>query len=542
MSARARTVVAAAALGVAGMTAPLAAQGSAGGGTTTAATPATRPRTTYEDLQLLSGVLNQIRVNHPDSVDVHELLMAAIDGMVKAADPHSYFIPAVRLNPEKEKAMRSGKLVPVGVGFSFYDASPVVTSLAPGSAASKADILIGDELIAIAGQPVSATNEFELEMTLAGPPGSSVVVTFERERVDGSLVQLERTLKRERLEDATAVPAAFMLDAASGTGYVRITSFMSDKVADDLHDALGQLEKRGMKRLVLDLRDNGGGSVSEAAHVAGEFLPKGTVVYTSEGRKKEVTDTGRVGRSFWSHERRYPIVLMINSGSASASELVAGALQDHDRALVVGRPSFGKSLIMFPFPLADGSTFMMVAGHMKTPCGRVIQRQYRGLTTHEYHRRAGLVDSTGAGRPSCRTDGGRVVYGGGGIYPDVLFPKPPRAPLWLARVRENALLYKWIGGHVSAAGATAYPSLDALAANPVPAAGAVAAFRQYATAEGVEVPTDSTADAMLGREIVRMVAEAKWGDAGYYRILAALDPGVTSAVAAFGKAGEILKN
>ena len=502
MSARARTVVAAAALGVAGMTAPLvaplAAQGSAGGGTTTAATPATRPRTTYEDLQLLSGVLNQIRVNHPDSVDVHELLMAAIDGMVKAADPHSYFIPAVRLNPEKEKAMRSGKLVPVGVGFSFYDASPVVTSLAPGSAASKADILIGDELIAIAGQPVSATNEFELEMTLAGPPGSSVVVTFERERVDGSLVQLERTLKRERLEDATAVPAAFMLDAASGTGYVRITSFMSDKVADDLHDALGQLEKRGMKRLVLDLRDNGGGSVSEAAHVAGEFLPKGTVV--------------------------------------------AGALQDHDRALVVGRPSFGKSLIMFPFPLADGSTFMMVAGHMKTPCGRVIQRQYRGLTTHEYHRRAGLVDSTGAGRPSCRTDGGRVVYGGGGIYPDVLFPKPPRAPLWLARVRENALLYKWIGGHVSAAGATAYPSLDALAANPVPAAGAVAAFRQYATAEGVEVPTDSTADAMLGREIVRMVAEAKWGDAGYYRILAALDPGVTSAVAAFGKAGEILKN
>jgi carboxyl-terminal processing protease len=109
-------------------------------------------------------------------------------------------------------------------------------------------------------------------------------------------------------------------------------------------------------------------------------------------------------------------------------------------------------------------------------------------------------------------------------------------------VRENALLYKWIGGHVSAAGATAYSSLDALAANPVPATGAVAAFRQYAAAEGVEIPTDSTADAMLGREIVRMVAEAKWGDAGYYRILAALDPGVTSAVAAFGKAGEILKN
>ncbi|HET7457503.1 MAG TPA: S41 family peptidase [Gemmatimonadaceae bacterium] len=529
------------ALGVAtAAAAPLAAQAPAT--TAAAATPATRPRTTYEDLQLLSGVLNQIRVNHPDTVDVHELLMAAIDGMVKAADPHSYFMPAVRLNPEKEKAMRAGKLAPVGVGFGFYDASPVVTSVAPGSAASKADVLIGDELIAIAGQPVSATNEFELEMTLAGAPGSSVVVTLERERVDGSLVQLERTLKRERLDGATAVPAAFMLDAASGTGYVRITSFMNDKVADDLHDALGRLEKAGMKRLVLDLRDNGGGSVSEAAHVAGEFLPKDAVVYTSEGRKKEVADTGRVGRSFWSHERRYPIVLMINSGSASASELVAGALQDHDRALIVGRPSFGKSLLMTGLPMPDGSLFEMVIGHMKTPCGRVIQRQYRGLTTHEYHRRAGLVDSTGAGRPSCRTDGGRTVYGGGGIYPDVLLPKPARAPLWLARVRENGLFLKWIGGHVTAAGPAAYPSLDALAAAPVPAPGAVAAFRQFATAQGVDVPTDSAADATLGREIVRLVADAKWGDAGYYRIVAAQDADVTAAVAAFGKAGEILKN
>ena len=516
---------------VAPLASPLAAQSAA---------PASRPRTTYEDLQLLSGVLNQIRVNHPDSVDMHELLMAAIKGMVQAADPHSYFVPAVRLNSEKAKAQRAGKLAPVGLDFAYYEASPVVVSVAPGSSAAREDILIGDELIAINGTVVGATSASELDLELAGPPGSSVSLTIERERVDGSLVQLQRVVTRERLEELSAVPLAVMLDQATGTGYVRITSFMSDRVADDLHDALGRLEKAGMKRLVLDLRDNGGGAVGQASKIAGEFLPKGALVWTSEGRKKEVTDTARVERSFWSRERRYPIVLLVNSGSASASELVAGALQDHDRALVVGRPSFGKSLVMYPYLLPDGSLFMMVTGHLKTPCGRVIQRQYRGLTAHEYRRRAGTADSTGNGRPSCRTDGGRTVYGGGGIYPDVLLPRRARAPLWMAQLREQALFYKWIAGYVSASG-SAWPSLDALAAAPAPAAGAVASFRDFAKRQGIaDLPTDAAADSLLGREIVLMVATARWGEPARYRIAAALDPEIVAGVAAFDKAGAVL--
>ena len=510
---------------------PAAAQGSA---------PATRPRTTYEDLQLLSGVLNQIRVNHPDSVDVHELLMAAIQGMVQAADPHSYFMPAIRLNAEKEKARRDGKLAPVGLEFSLYDASPVVVGVAPGSSAAKADVLIGDELVAIDGTPVNATSVAELDLLLAGPVGSKATLTVERERMDGSLVQLDRVVKRERLEEITAVPVAVLLDVASGTGYVRITSFVSDRVADDLHDALVRLERGGMKQLVLDLRDNGGGAVGQAAKVAGEFLPKGALVYTQAGRKAEVADTSRVGRSFWSRERRYPIVVLVNSGSASAAELVAGALQDHDRALVVGRPSFGKSLVMYPYALPDGSLFMMVTGYLKTPCGRVIQRQYRGMSVHSYRRHAGAADSTGNGRPSCKTSGGRTVYGGGGIYPDVLVPRPKRAPLWMAQLREEALFYKWIAGYVSATPAAAYPSPDALAASPTPAAGALDAFRDFAKRQGAEIPTGAEADSVLGHEIVLMVAEAKWGEPGRYRVAAALDAEVRAAVAAFDKAGAVL--
>ena len=497
-----------------------------------------RPRTTYEDLQMFGQVLNQIRVNHPDSVDTHELLMAAIQGMVRAADPHSYVIPAMRLDPAREEQLRSGKLYPVPVAFLFIGGAPVIASVAAGTAASRLDILPGDELIAVDGQPVSAESAEELDITLAGPKGSAALLALERRRQDGSLVRLDRRVARERFEAASAVPVASMIDSSSGTGYVRITTFAAEKVADDLHDALDRLEKRGLKRLVLDLRDNGGGSVKEAADVAGEFLPKGAIVYTSEGRKKEVTDTGRVSRSFWRSERRYPIVVMTNGGTASASELVAGALQDHDRALIVGRPSFGKSLLMRGFPLADGSVIELVIGHVKTPCGRVLQRQYRSITTREYYRLA-RADRDTVGRPVCTTDAGRRVFGGGGIYPDVVLRDGMSVPLWLARVAEQDLILVWVGGYVSANGA-ALGSLDAfLRAPAVPPAG-VADFRAFATRQGVTVPSDAEADAVLQRVLAEAVARAKWGDGAAYSVEALTDPEVRAAVKTFERATSLL--
>ena len=151
-----------------------------------------RPRTTYEDLQMFGQVLNQIRVNHPDSVDTHELLMAAIQGMVRAADPHSYVIPAMRLDPAKEEQLRSGKLYPVPVSFLFIGGAPVVVSVAPGTAASRLDILPGDELIAVDGRPVRAESAEELEISLSGSKQSAAMLAFERRRQDGSIVRLDR--------------------------------------------------------------------------------------------------------------------------------------------------------------------------------------------------------------------------------------------------------------------------------------------------------------------------------------------------------------
>ncbi|HEX8244074.1 MAG TPA: S41 family peptidase, partial [Longimicrobium sp.] len=414
---------------------------------------------------------------------------------------------------------------------------PVVASVSAGSDAARQDILPGDVLVSVDGRPVQAESPFELDVWLSGAKNSTVRLRFERERSDGSTVELDRVVRRERVEEGTAVPTAFMLDAT--TGYVRVTTFANQKAAEDLHAALGALERQGMQRLVLDLRDNGGGMVDEAARVASEFLPSGAVIYSSAGRKPEIARTQRVTHSFLSPGgRQYPVVLLVDGGTASASEIVAGALQDHDRALIVGHPSFGKSLLMRGFPLPDGSVAVMVFGHIKTPCGRVIQRQYRGIKRGEYYRRAGAVTDT-AGRPSCRTDHGRTVYGGGGIYPDVVLEPEAGAPVWLARLYENDVVTRWMNAWL-AAHPDGLGTADAFAANPVLPAGALADFRAFAARQGLPVPEGADADARLQRALVPDLAGTKWGAPGYYRLIAVLDPQVRQAVAQFPRAAQIL--
>jgi carboxyl-terminal processing protease len=492
-----------------------------------------RKRTTYEDLQLFGQVLNQIRVNHPDSIDSHELFLAAVEAMVRAADPHSYVVPAVRLDGVKAVALEKGKLHPVPISFSFVGGAPVVVSVSPGTQARQLGILPGDELVAVDGRAVEGRSPFELEIELSGEKKSTTRLTFERRRDDGTTVRLERAVRRERAEDETAVPVATLLDSL--TGYVRVTTFMGEKVADDLHSALDRLEKDGMRRLLLDLRDNGGGSVAEAASVAGEFLPRGAVVYTSDGRKPEIVDTGRVKRSFWRAERRYPIVVLVNAGTASASELVAGALQDHDRALIAGRPTFGKSLLMRGFPMSDGSVLVLVVGQVRTPCGRVVQRQYRSVTRREYYRLARAERDT-VGRPSCRTVGGRTVYGGGGIYPDLALIDRPPTPRWATRIDEQQLPLAWSGGYVDAH-AAALGDVGEFATRGLPAP-ALADFRAFAAKQGVVVPADG--DALLRGMLEASVAYARWGSAGEYEVLARRDPAVLEAAKGFARAKELI--
>jgi carboxyl-terminal processing protease len=191
------------------------------------------------------------------------------------------------------------------------------------------------------------------------------------------------------------------------------------------------------------------------------------------------------------------------------------------------------------FPLADGSVIMLVVGHVKTPCGRVLQRQYHDLSTREYYRLA-RADRDTAGRPSCRTSGGRTVYGGGGIYPDVAFAPATMTPRWLANVGEQMLAATWAGGYVTA-NASSLASLDAFAQAPALVPDGLADFRSFASGQGITIPSDSTADAMLRRVLLRSVAFAKWGARGGYRVDARLDPEVLIAARSFERARALLQ-
>lgn len=490
----------------------------------------------YEDLQLFSQVLNQLRVNHPDSLDTHAMIMAAIRGMLHAADPHSYVMPAIRLSPTLEALRESGKLTPLPVAFANVDGALVVVSVAPGTKAARQDIVVGDELVAVDGAPVTAESSEALDLLLAGAPNSSITLTLERQRADGSRAQLERRVVRQHVDEATAVPVAIMLDSA--TGYVRVTTFANAKVAEDVHDALSRLESKRMTRLILDLRDNGGGLVDQAARAAGEFLPAGSVVYTASGRKEEVSDTGRVKRSFWRSERRYPIVVLVNEGTASASELVVAALQDHDRGLIVGRPTFGKALLMRGFPLTDGSLIMLVIGHVKTPCGRIVQRQYRNQTTRNYYRVAGVARDT-AGRPSCKTDAGRVVYGGGGVYPDVVAPTPRALPEWVRALNESEVWLAWIGTYLAGDGAR-LTSLEDFAGSDQLTVNAVENFRKIANDRKIEIPSDAGTEAQLHRMLRLVIAGAKWGEGGELTLRARWDSEVQLGMDSFARAASLL--
>lgn len=485
-----------------------------------------RQRSLSEDLQLFSQVLNQIRVNHPDSVDLHTLVLAAIQGMVEAADPHSWVIPSMRMDPEKEEALRQGRHIYLPVRFEFMGGSPMVVAVDPGTQASQEDIYPGDVLLKVNGVPVMARNSEELAIQLSGPEDEALELTLERWGLDGSRIVLRRLVPRDRPGGGTAVPGSTLLQ--DGIGYVRVMTFDHPEVAEHLRNRLEYLKDEGMRGLVLDLRDNPGGVLDQASEVAGLFLPRGEIVYTSEGRREELVDTIRVTRSFFRREERYPVAILVNAGTASAAEVVAAAIQDHDRGVVVGRPTFGKALIVSPFIMSDGSVLMLVVGNVRTPCGRLIQRPYRDVPISRYWALAGLDPDT-TQLPSCKSDAGRTLFGGGGIHPDLLLPQAPQPPVWWTRAAEKNLRTRWAGSFVAERSST-LTSVQALLGDAEVGREVVRTFRVRSAEEGLKL--DAVGEDVLLSYLLPEVARVRWGLAEAIQVSAALDPAVDLAVGA----------
>ena len=479
----------------------------------------------YEQLQAFSAVLNYVRLNYADSVDYGRMVRAAIEGVLRSLDPHSYFLAAE--DYRRRTALERGELATTGLVMELVEGRPTVLTVTDGSPAERAGVQPGDRLLAIDDSTALGLDVEHLTLRLAGPKGERVRLRFAR----GPVLEPDSfsvTLKRDFVT-VPAVTAAVMVDSV--TAYLRLAEFSAGSAAE-VERALRDLRGDGMRRLVLDLRGDPGGFINAAVDIAGLFFPRGTVVFRTRGRR-QVADEEFVTRTD-GRFRELPLVVLIDGRSASASEALAGSLQDHDRALIVGRRSFGKALMQMPFFLQTGVVVFLTVGRVLTPRGRFIQRRYDGLSPEQYWALAGR---TGAGVDTTRTfrtDAGRSVRGGGGIAPDLELPGPVGLPAWFSEAADSA----WDAA-VADSVAQTLPATAAARERWMTDSAAWEAqllppyLARVRARLGVRARADSAVSARLSRILARRTAAVRWGPAAERRFALQNDPDLRAALATF---------
>ncbi|MBS1857724.1 MAG: S41 family peptidase [Acidobacteria bacterium] len=362
-----------------------------------------------QDVQDFSKVLSLVEQDFATKVSPDTTIYkGAIPGMLRTLDPHSNFFDAreYQLMKEDQKGHYYGVGMQVG---PQPDGKTAVKAPFPGAPAYKAGIRPGDVIVAVNDRPTDGMNTTEIADLLKGPRGTQVKIVVARE---GAPEHLTFTVVRDEISRKSVQDAFFV---KPGIAYVKILSF-NETTSKELLDNLRRLGEDQFKGLILDLRDNPGGLLNEGVAVADHFLPKGALIVSHRGRsapeKAYVAQHGN-------HGRDYPMVVLVNRYSASAAEIVSGALQDHDRALILGETTFGKGLVQTVYPLDEGTALALTWAHFYTPSGRLIQRDYTNKSFFDYyfHRDESARNPVDVKQ----TDGGRTVYGGGGITPDVKY-------------------------------------------------------------------------------------------------------------------------
>jgi len=389
----------------------------------------------YEAVEAIEGdvaeALTVIEENYVDGkkLDYNNTFKASIIGMLRSLDPHSNFYDA----KEFEEQRADWRSEYYGIGATIGDrkvkdsTDTYILASFEGTPAFKAGLRFGDRIVEIDGQSVKGRPSAEVRDRLRGPRGTTVRVTVERGS-NGNRDTVE--IVRDAVPQPT-VPDAYFI--RPGVAYVDMTRGFNYTTSEEFAAALEEMRARGLQGLVLDLRGNGGGILDEAKKVAEQFLSRGQLILSQKGR-----GTRGVERELISDNRNpldTPLVVLVNRGTASASEIVAGALQDHDRALIVGETSFGKGLVQSIMPLDYGTALTLTTSKYYTPSGRLIQRDYSNTGFYDYIFRGGIGadeerdEKQPAAKPApkpgepqkdpeARTDTGRPLYGGGGIAPD----------------------------------------------------------------------------------------------------------------------------
>ncbi|KAA3612610.1 MAG: S41 family peptidase [Calditrichaeota bacterium] len=365
-----------------------------------------------EKMEIFRLILDTVQQRYVEEHSSEELLEYAINGMLSKLDPHTSYMPVdnfKRWNKNFEGFQG------IGIHYIFIDKAPTITGFIANSPAKDAGVEIGDQIQEVNGNSAIGLSRFEIANIINNSPYSSLSLRIWRPQE-----RQEHIFKIRRTHlNLKSVQIKTMLQ--NGIGYINIDRFCSN-TAFELDYALESLTRQGMRSLVLDLRDNGGGYLSSAVEVAGRFLPPGKLIVYTMGKDPASYQEYRSSRD--SHFSDLPITILINHGTASAAEIVAGALQDWDRALIVGETSFGKGLVQSQYRFKDGSALLVTTAKYYTPLGRLIQRNYYNRTKDQYYYDAYDEEARQPGqnkheKQTFITERGRKVYGGGGITPDI---------------------------------------------------------------------------------------------------------------------------
>ena len=368
-------------------------------------------------INVLGQIINYVNHLYFDIVDMEKIMDGAFHGLMEELDPHSTYIPAKE--QENIDELFKGKFQGIGIEFDILDGYITVISPVPDSPSDVVGLMPGDKIISINGDDAYKITKNEVFKKLRGKKGTKVNLTIVR---IGAGTPFDVTIIRDEIP-IYSVSAATMI--GDDVGYISLRRF-SATTDKEMTNALNKLQTMGMRHLIFDLRGNGGGYLEQAAAIANKFITTpDTLVYT----KGKIRESNQVFIAAPSKGRdEFSLIVLINRGSASASEIVSGAVQDLDRGLVVGETSFGKGLVQRQAKLSDDSAIRVTIARYYTPSGRLIQRPYKDGKDLAYYRelydtnREAKIDSLRELRPKYKTKSGRTVYGGGGITPDIYVP------------------------------------------------------------------------------------------------------------------------
>ncbi len=493
--------------------------------------------------------LSTVEENYVDGqkLDYNNTFKSSIIGMLRTLDPHSNYYDA----KEFEEMRTDWRSEYYGIGATIGDrtvgdeTSTFILATFENAPAAKAGLRFGDKIIAVDSWDVKGRPSSEVRDKLRGPRGSQVKVTVERAS-DGQRQTVEIT------RDAVAqpsVPDAYLIKP--GVGYIDMTRGFNYTTADEFMDALEKLHKQGMTSLVLDLRGNPGGLLDQAVKVASQFLPAGQPVLSQRGRAY----AAHTYRSDNPNPDNVPLVVLVNRGTASASEIVAGALQDHDRALIIGETSFGKGLVQSIIPLEYGTALTLTSSKYYTPSGRLVQRDYTNEGLYDYYTRgqgvSGDDDATAPKQPAgpeSKTDTGRSVYGGGGITPDEQVKPRLLGPVQQRVINPIfAFVRELVNGRV--AGFDSYKVQHPIDFTHVVKAdefpvndNLFKAFKAFVAAEPAYKLTEKQLDAnrdFIARQMRYDISTAAYGTVTASQVLTADDPQVAKAIEDLPRAREL---